>query len=73
MWAKQHRTARERKGLMRSKRQTTRAKLARERLVQERRALKREKKRAAATARDEAAAVPDAQAVDGTVSVETDE
>jgi hypothetical protein len=56
---------------MRSKRQTTRAKLARERLVQERRALKLEKKRAAVTARDEAAAAPDARAVDGTVSVET--
>ena len=37
---------------MRSKRQTTRAKLERERLVQERRALKREKKRAAAAGRD---------------------
>ena len=33
---------------MKSKRQTTRAKLDRERLVQERRALKREKKQAAA-------------------------
>jgi hypothetical protein len=37
---------------MKSKRQTTRAKLERERLVQERRALKREKKQAAAAARD---------------------
>ena len=37
---------------MRSKRQTTRAKLERERLVQERRALKRERKQAAAAARD---------------------
>jgi hypothetical protein len=37
---------------MKSKRQTTFAKLARERLVQERRELKREKKRAAAAARD---------------------
>jgi hypothetical protein len=36
---------------MKSKRQTTMAKLARERLVQERRALKREKKEAAAAAR----------------------
>ena len=36
---------------MKSKRQTTKAKLARERLVQERRALKLEKKRAAAAAR----------------------
>jgi hypothetical protein len=34
-----------------SKRRTTMAKLARERLVQERRALKREKKQAAAAAR----------------------
>jgi hypothetical protein len=56
---------------MKSKRQTTKAKLARERLVQERRALKQEKKRAAAAARDEA--VPgDAQLVEGTVSLETD-
>jgi hypothetical protein len=39
---------RERKASMKSKRQTTRAKLERERLVQERRALKREKKQAAA-------------------------
>jgi hypothetical protein len=37
---------------MRSKRQTTMAKLARERLVQERRTLKREKKQAAAEARN---------------------
>jgi hypothetical protein len=36
---------------LKSKRQTTMAKLARERLVQERRALKLEKKRAAAAAR----------------------
>ena len=35
---------------MKSKRQTTRAKLARERLIQGRRALKREKKQAAAAA-----------------------
>ena len=35
---------------MKSKRQTTREKLARERLVQERRELKREKKQAAAAA-----------------------
>jgi hypothetical protein len=35
---------------MKSKRQTTRAKLERERLIQERRALKREKKQAAAAA-----------------------
>jgi hypothetical protein len=37
---------------MKSKRQTTMAKLARERLVQERRTLKREKKQAAAAARN---------------------
>jgi hypothetical protein len=43
---------------MKSKRQTTMAKHARERLVQERRALKREKKQAAAEARR-------AQAADG--------
>jgi hypothetical protein len=35
---------------MKSKRHTTRAKLARERLIQERRVLKREKKQAAAAA-----------------------
>jgi hypothetical protein len=58
---------------MKSKRQTTKAKLARERLVQERRALKREKKEAAAVARHEAAALREAQAVDGAVSTETDE
>jgi hypothetical protein len=45
-------------GWMKSKRQTTRAKLARERLVQERRELKREKKQAAAAARAEAASPP---------------
>lgn len=45
---------RERKASMKSKRQTTIAKLARERLVQERRALKREKKQAAAAAAREA-------------------
>jgi hypothetical protein len=44
---------------MKSKRQTTMAKLARERLVQERRALKREKKQAAAAAAREAQAVDD--------------
>jgi hypothetical protein len=58
---------------MKSKRQTTRAKLARERLVQERRALKREKKQAAAAARNEAAAVHEAPALDDTVSTETAE
>jgi hypothetical protein len=41
---------------MKSKRQTTRAKLERERLVQERRALKREKKQAAAAAARDAQA-----------------
>jgi hypothetical protein len=45
---------------MRSKQQTTRAKLARERLVQERRALKQEKKRAA---REAAAELVDELAV----------
>jgi hypothetical protein len=50
---------------MRGKRQTTMAKMTRERLVQERRTLKREKKQAAAAARDEAAAARGAQAVDG--------
>jgi hypothetical protein len=51
---------------MRSKRQTTMAKLARERLVQERRALKREKKQAAAAARE-------AQRAEATGSSETAE
>jgi hypothetical protein len=41
---------------MKSKRQTTRAKLERERLVKEPRALKRERKQAAAVARDVQAA-----------------
>ena len=45
---------------MKSKAQTTRAKMARERLVEERRTLKREKKQAAA------AAARDAQAADNT-------
>jgi hypothetical protein len=58
---------------MKSKRQTTRAKLARERLVQERRALKREKKQAAAAARNEAAVVHEAPALDDTVPTETAE
>ena len=49
---------------MKSKRQTTRAKLTRERLIQERRALKREKKQAAA------AAARGAQTVDSTGSSE---
>jgi hypothetical protein len=55
---------------MKSKRQTTKAKLARERLVQERRTLKREKKRAAA-ARNETDAVRDSEGVEGGVSSET--
>jgi hypothetical protein len=54
---------------MKSKRQTTIAKLARERLVQERRALKREKKLAAAAAREaEVAGLvgdPDAASAEG--------
>lgn len=50
---------------MKSKRQTTKAKLARERLVEERRALKREKKQAAA------AAARDAQADEASGSPET--
>ncbi len=45
---------------MKSKRQTTIAKRTRERLVQERRELKREKKQAAAAARLEEAAEPEA-------------
>jgi hypothetical protein len=49
---------------MKSKKRTTIAKLARERLVQERRALKREKKSAAAAARN-------AEAVEETASTET--
>ena len=52
---------------MKSKRQTTMAKLARERLVQERRALKREKKRAAA------AAARDAQAAEASGAAEPGE
>jgi hypothetical protein len=44
---------------MKSKRQTTFAKLARERLVQERRTLKRERKQAAAEARS--AEVPEGE------------
>ena len=52
---------------MKSKRHTTRAKLARERLIQERRALKREKKQAAA------AAAREAQAGDASETTETAE
>jgi hypothetical protein len=51
---------------MKSKRQTTRAKLERERLVRERRTLKRERKQAVAAARDEAPTQP----VEDTISVE---
>jgi hypothetical protein len=50
---------------MKSKRQTTRAKLERERLVRERRTLKLERKQAAAAARDDAA-----QPVEDTISLE---
>jgi hypothetical protein len=57
----------ERKASMKSKRQTTRAKLARERLVQDRRVLKREKKQFAATA------ARDIQIVEATASCETAE
>jgi hypothetical protein len=55
-------------GLMKSKRQTTRAKLERERLVRERRTLKLERKQAAAAARDNA----EAQPAEETISVEPD-
>jgi hypothetical protein len=51
---------------MKSKRQTTKAKLARERLVQERRALKREKKQAAAAAARDAQAAEQANGSPGT-------
>jgi hypothetical protein len=70
----QHETVDREGGLMKGKRQTTRAKMARERLVQERRALKREKKQAAAAARDEAAAAHGAETVvDGTVPMAINE
>ena len=49
---------------MRGKSQMTQAKLARERRLQERRELKREKKQAAAAARREGEAAPDAPTVD---------
>jgi hypothetical protein len=52
---------------MKSKRQTTLAKLARERLVQERRALKREKKQAAAAAARDAQAADEASGAPSTV------
>jgi Cdc6-like AAA superfamily ATPase len=77
--------ASERKGVwMSSKRQQTMAKLTRERLVKERRALKAEKKAAAAAAKAEAALHPDGlptedgeevleEADDGTVSTRDDE
>jgi hypothetical protein len=51
---------------MKSKRQTTRAKLARERLIQERRALKREKKQAANAARN----VETVEATDSSETIE---
>jgi hypothetical protein len=57
---------------MKSKRQTTRAKLARERLIQERRALKLEKKHATAAGRDDTGAAQDAQPLNRTVSVDGD-
>jgi hypothetical protein len=57
---------------MKSKRQTTRAKLARERLIQERRALKLERKHAAAAARDDTGAAQDAQPLNRTASVDGD-
>jgi len=67
----QHETVDRKECLMKSKRQTTKAKLARERLVQERRTLKREKKQAAAAARDEPAAAHDVHTLDDTAAVET--
>jgi hypothetical protein len=59
------RDAEREEALMKSKRQTTRAKLERERLVRERRTSKQERKQAAAAARDEAPAQP----VEDTTSV----
>ena len=57
---------------MKSKRQTTRAKLARERLIQQRRALKLERKQAAAAARDDTGTEQDAQPLNRTGSVDGD-
>ena len=51
---------------MKSKRQTTMAKRAREQLVQERRARKREKKQAAAEAAREAESLRDGRSVETT-------
>ena len=59
-------TPKERKASMKGKRQTTMAKRARERLVQERRALKREKKQAAAEAAREAESLRDGPSVETT-------
>jgi hypothetical protein len=56
---------------MKSKRQTTKAKLARERLVRERRTLKREKKQQAAAARNETDAAHATAAGEGDLSTET--
>ena len=56
---------------MRSKRQTTMAKHARERLVQERRALKREKKQNARDARDAAVGADGADGAEDAASTET--
>jgi hypothetical protein len=58
---------------MKSKRQTTRAKLARERLIQERRALKLERKHGAPAAHSDTALAQDAQEPSGTVSVDGDQ
>jgi hypothetical protein len=58
---------------MKSKRQTTRAKLARERLIQERRALKLERKHGGAAARGDTVPEEDAQEQNGTVSVDGDQ
>jgi hypothetical protein len=58
-----HEPTKEREDVMRSKRQTTFAKMTRERKVQERRALKLEKKQAAAAARKGISAPP-TEAVD---------
>ena len=53
-----HETTKREEACMRSKRQTTFAKMTRERKVQERRALKLEKKQAAAAARKGISAAP---------------
>jgi hypothetical protein len=58
---------------MKSKRQTTKAKLARERLIQERRALKLERKHAAAADRSETTPAQDAQELNGNGSVDSEQ